>query len=278
MKRRVKNAGGSTKEKTLVFLGGGRITSALVAGLRRARYKLPIVVHDRHPEKLRQLKRRYGVITEPDLQRSVAQAGILILAVRPASALDLLASIVPFRRPFLAVSLAAGIPLAVLRETVGTRVRWARAMPSPVCRSCQGLTGIVFEKSLSPKNRRTICKIFELVGEVVEVPEDEFDAFTVTYSASHGYHALAALAGAAERLGLNRETAIAAAAHALADGIVAWREGDESLKALMEEAATPGGIAATVMSTMDERGHQQHVAAALHAGMERARKNAGKKS
>ena len=35
-----------------MFLGGGRITSALVAGLRRAGHQGVIVVHDRNPEKL----------------------------------------------------------------------------------------------------------------------------------------------------------------------------------------------------------------------------------
>ena len=47
----------------------------------------------------------------------------------------------------------------------------------------------------------------------------------MTYSSSQGYHALAALAEGAETLGLNRKTALTAAAHALADGILAWREG-----------------------------------------------------
>jgi pyrroline-5-carboxylate reductase len=262
--------------KPLVFLGGGRITGALVAGLRLAGYSSPIVVHDRHPEKLRALKRRYGIIAERDLNRAAAQAGVLIIAVRPASVLDLLANIDPPQRPLLAVSLAAGIPLAALRLKLRTHVRWARAMPSPVCRIGRGLTGIAFDKSIISKDRGTIRKIFALVGEVVEIPEPEFDAFTVTYSASNGYHALATLAQAAEFLGLNRKTALTAAAHAFADGIQAWREGDDSLEALIEEAVTPGGIAAAVMSTMDQRGYRKHVTAALRAGMARARKNAPK--
>src|SRR5712692_7565624 len=52
----------------------------------------------------------------------------------------------------------------------------------------------------------------------------------------------AALAGAAQKLGLDQKTALTAAAHALADGIVSWREGDISSNYLLREAATPGGI------------------------------------
>jgi pyrroline-5-carboxylate reductase len=109
---------------------------------------------------------------------------------------------------------------------------------------------------------------------LVEIPERQFDAFTVTYSASHGYHALDALARAAHKLGLEEKMARVAAAHALGDAIVAWRNGKEPLDALLGEAATPGGIAATVMNSMDGAGYQEIIRRALTAGVTRARQNA----
>jgi pyrroline-5-carboxylate reductase len=96
----------------------------------------------------------------------------------------------------------------------------------------------------------------------------------VTFSPSHGYHALTALARSAQKLGLDRDTAFAAASHALADGIVSWRQGTESLEGLLHESATPGGIAAAVMNAMDERGYSKTFEHALKAGLARARKNA----
>ena len=42
----------------VVFLGGGRITSAMLAGLRLAKTKHTLVVHDRNRHKLRDLKKR----------------------------------------------------------------------------------------------------------------------------------------------------------------------------------------------------------------------------
>lgn len=260
--------------KPTVFLGGGRITSALVAGLRLAGYKRPIVVHDWNPGKIRQLQRQYRVIAEPNLQRAVAQAGILVIAVRPASVRDLLAEIESIKRPLIAVSLAAGVPLARLRTALGPHVRWARAMPSPVCRYRCGLTAVTYDRNLPKPARRAVRDLFGEIGTVLEIPESKFDVFTVTYSSSHGYHALATLAEAARKLGLDRKSALTAAAHALADGIVSWRDGDVSLKRLLHEAATPGGIAATVMSAMDARGYRRVVEQGLRAGLVRARRNA----
>ena len=260
--------------KATVFLGGGRITSALVAGLRLARYKGPIIVHDRHPRKLKELQRAYGVTAEPNLQNAVCKAGLLIVAVRPQSSAELLEKIGEINRPLTAVSLAAGVPLSKLRGSLGPQVKWVRAMPSPVCRIGRGLTALTFDRGLSRTARREVRSLFSLVGQVLEIPENKFDAFTVTYSSSHGYHALATLAEAAKNTGLDRKTALIAAAHALADGILAWREGGMSLENLLREAATPGGIAATVMSSMDANGYRKTVDRGLKAGIRRARLNA----
>jgi pyrroline-5-carboxylate reductase len=259
--------------KATVFLGGGRIAGALLAGLRLGKYPGPLLVYDRHPEKLRRLKKLYGVTTERNLQRGIAQARLLVIAVRPASVAGLLGEIGVVDHPLIAVSLAAGVPLSILRRHLGSPVRWARAMPSPVCRSGRGLTALTFTRNFPAAARREVRNLFAPVGPVLEIPESKFDAFTVTYSCSHGYHALATLAAAAEQLGLDRKTALTAGAHALADGIAAWRDGDIPLQALFHEAATPGGIAATVMESMNRAGYTRVVERGLAAGLSRARRN-----
>src|SRR2546425_249808 len=99
---------GSRAEAT-VFLGGGRITSALIAGLRSSGYEQPIVVHDRDAQKLGHLKRQYSVTIEHDLRRAVDQAHLLIIAVRPDGISRLLDAIGSVKRPITAISLAAGV-------------------------------------------------------------------------------------------------------------------------------------------------------------------------
>jgi pyrroline-5-carboxylate reductase len=264
--------------KATVFLGGGRITGALLAGLRQAGYGQPIVVHDRHSEKLQKLKQQYGVAVEPDLHRAVESAHLLIIAVRPDAVRALLREIGTrkIRRRVTAVSLAAGIPLSKLRAGLRSPVQWARAMPSPVCRTGQGLTALTFGRNLSGATRAKVRDLFALVGGVLEIPENQFDAFTVTFSSSHGYHALRTLIDAAEAIGLNRKSARVAAAHALADGIAAWCAGTSPLEDLLQEACTPGGIAAAVIASMNDVGYARIVQQGLRAGIRQARRNAGR--
>ncbi len=261
--------------KAAVFLGGGRITGALVAGLRLAGYEREIVVYDRNPEKMRALRREARVQVARDLKSALLRAEMLIVAVRPASVAGMLDEIaacgVP--APKLCVSLAAGVPLRKLRRRLGPAAHWVRAMPSPVCRVGRGLTALSFERSVTKSERRRVREFFEHVGVVLEIPERQFDAFTTTYSSSHGYHALATLAKAGQRAGLERTTAMMAAAHALSDGIWYWRESGKELAELLHEAATPGGIAAATMSAMDMAGYARVVEKGIRAGIKQARLN-----
>jgi pyrroline-5-carboxylate reductase len=149
-------------------------------------------------------------------------------------------------------------------------------MPSPLCRGGRGLTAVTFSRSLPAAGRKRVNNLFATFGQVVEIPESKFDALTVTFSPSHGYHALATLTQTAQAAGLDRKTALLGSAHALADGIVAWRDGELSLEALLEEAATPGGIAAATMAAMDASGYKRAVLRGVAAGLQRARKNASK--
>src|SRR6267154_860526 len=66
-----RHGGLSMRTSAIVFLGGGRITSAMTAGLRLAGYREKIVVYERHPEKLRTLRRESRVETASDLKSAM---------------------------------------------------------------------------------------------------------------------------------------------------------------------------------------------------------------
>jgi pyrroline-5-carboxylate reductase len=263
-----------TRARAIAFLGGGRITSALVAGLRLAGDRREIVVYDRNLEKLRRLRRDSSVQIARDVKSALGRAWMVIVAVRPESVAEILSEVMKCGPvPKMCVSLAAGVPLKKLRAGL-PGVRCVRAMPSPVCRIARGLTALCFDRGVTNNDRDAVRELFARVGQTVEVPERKLDAFTAAYSSSHGYHALASLASAAQKAGLDRKTALIAAAHALADGILYWRESGIDLAELLHEAATPGGIAAATMLAMDRAGYRRAVEKGLAAGITRARKNA----
>ncbi len=257
------------------FLGGGHITGALAAGVRLAGDDRRIVIYDRHPEKARALRRESRVEIARDLKSAVERAEILIVAVRPGSVQEMLdeVSACGAQVPRLCVSLAAGIPIRNLRAWL-PRVKWVRAMPSPVCRIGRGLTPVCFDRGVAKSDKARVRALFDQVGPVLDLPESQFDAMTAASSPTHGYHALAHLARAAQGAGLSSKPALIAAAHALADGIDYWRQSGASVDELLVEAATPGGIAAATMAAMDKSGYERAVASGIQAGVAQARRNA----
>src|ERR1700687_4106460 len=94
----------------------------MLEGLRLAKTRHCLIVHDRNPSKLRDLKKRYAVAVEPDLNSAVKQAEVLIVAVRPSSVRVVLRAIGNpignMDRPLLAVSLAAGVTLRLMGTLV----------------------------------------------------------------------------------------------------------------------------------------------------------------
>jgi len=262
--------------ETVVFLGGGRITGALAAGLRLAGDRREIIVYDRHPEKARALRRESKVKIARDLRSAIEHADMLVIAVRPASVKEMLAEVVACgaKAPRLCISLAAGVPLRNLRAWLGPPARWVRAMPSPVCRIGRGLTPVSFDRIVGPAERARVRRFFEQVGPVLELPERQLDAITAAHSPTHGYHAVATLAKAVHAAGLDRKTALIAAAHALGDGIAYWQGSGFTLEELLHEAATPGGIAAATMMAMDRAGYGRAVQRGINAGIAQAKKNA----
>jgi pyrroline-5-carboxylate reductase len=262
--------------KSTVFLGGGRITGALIAGLRLAGDHREIVVYDRHPEKLEALRRESRIKVGRDLKSAIEQAGMMIVAVRPMSVKEMLREVgaCGAKLPKLCVSLAAGVPIKNLRAWLPGAIHWVRAMPSPVCRIGRGLTPLSFDRAVTKNEWRSVRDLFERVGPVIELREAQFDAMTAASSPTHGYHALAHLAKAAQDAGLDHKAAFIAAAHALADGIVYWRESGDTVEELLHEAATPGGIAAATMAAMDKAGYGRAVDRGIRAGVKQCAKNA----
>ena len=256
---------------TIVFLGGGRFTAALLAGLTAANFRAKFVVHDRHPQKLRKLQKKFGVAVELDLSSAVKRADLLILAVRPQSVRDLIRAMPAQERTLPVLSLAAGIALESLRAWSPPRLQWARAMPSPACRTRHGLTALAFTVEYPRSARHLIESLFAGVGDVLILAESQFDTFTVLYSVSHGQHTLQAMTQAGVKLGLRRSVSERAAAHALCESIRSLRASDASLDDLLREAATPGGTSAAVLASLKDSGYTEMLERALRAGVRRAK-------
>ena len=105
----------SLKNKTIAFLGGGNMGEALIRGLLTAKTVTPsqIVVTDVRPERLDSVAKTFGIRTTGDNMKAVADADIVVLAVKPQQMSTVLAPLKSATSDLtLFISIAAGVPTA----------------------------------------------------------------------------------------------------------------------------------------------------------------------
>ena len=119
--------------KHIVFIGGGNMGEALVAGLLASKQWKPseITVTDKRPEALAALKKKYKIGVSDDNKTAIAKATLVLLAVKPQQMPAVLEDIGPaLHARQLVVSIAAGIPCALIEKFLKSGVAVIRVMPN----------------------------------------------------------------------------------------------------------------------------------------------------
>ncbi len=170
---------------SLAFLGAGSMGGAILQGVVASGIAVDggITATNRTAAKSESLTDLEGVTAialedQPDGNtEAAASARIILVGVKPAMVADLLREIAPvLREDAIVVSLAAGISLASFAEVLGSDVSVIRSMPNTPATVGKAVTGIAANSAASEDEVAVVRRLFELVGSVVEVPEDKIDA------------------------------------------------------------------------------------------------------
>jgi pyrroline-5-carboxylate reductase len=121
-------------------------------------------------------------------RHAVDGAGIVIIAVKPAMVPDLLDDIAGTLAPgTLVVSVAAGVSVATFESRLPPSVPVVRSMPNTPAIVGRAVTGISAGTRSTAADVDMVRRLFETVGEVVEVPEDQLDALSTISGSGPAY-------------------------------------------------------------------------------------------
>jgi pyrroline-5-carboxylate reductase len=261
----------------LAFLGGGNMGRALISGLlRRGTRPERICVSDPLAQARDTLVRDLGITATADNAAAVADADLIVLAVKPQNAADVLTPLRPLlqqRHPLL-LSIAAGVRIAALTRWCGPAVPVARAMPNRPALVGAGITGLYAPDGLDVQARAAAEQVMSAVGEVVWVgDEDAIDTVTALSGSGPAYFFLVAeiLAQAATDLGLPPDTARRLAVATLHGAGAQAHLSDGDLERLRLEVTSRGGTTEAALRTLKERDLAGTLTAALRAAAARAR-------
>jgi pyrroline-5-carboxylate reductase len=256
------------------LLGCGHIAHALVRGWVRP----AVVPHERpafflsdidaaRAAELAGLAAGRAVATTAEL---AAAADLVIFAIRPQDAAGALAELRPALGAKPLVSLAAGLNVSALLAQLEPGACVGRVMPNVNVTVGEGAL-LLDEGTLGPA-AAPVRDLFALVGQVVPVAEELFDAATAVAGCGPGFVTLfmesLEAAGAAAGLPAPAARSLTAAAF-VGTSLLVRQEGDPA--ALRSAICSPGGMTAAGVAVLEERGLRAAIDAAVRASVARAR-------
>ena len=178
----------------IAIIGTGSMGGAILSGLRRpveGSDPVPVRVTTRSEASAAAL-RAEGVdarAIEHDSSANawaVEGAGVVVLGVKPAQIVDVLAELAPsLDADALVISVAAGITTATMEAAAPNPV--VRAMPNTPSLVGRGVTGVSAGSRATAAHLTLADDLFRLVGTVVELPESQIDALSTISGSGPAY-------------------------------------------------------------------------------------------
>jgi pyrroline-5-carboxylate reductase len=260
------------------FIGGGAMAEALAGGLLGAGVPAErIRVADPDPARQKALEQRHGLAVGADNAWAVADADVVVIAVKPNVASAALTALreggADLARP-LWISIAAGVSLATLRAALGDDARIVRAMPNTPALVHAGATAIHANAAASAEDRATARAVFSAVGSCWEAPaEGLLDAVTGLSGSGPAYVFvfLEALGDAGVRMGLPREAAYELAFQTVLGAAKLAIESGRHPAALKDQVTSPGGTTIAGLERLEAGGFRAAVHDAVEAATRRSR-------
>jgi pyrroline-5-carboxylate reductase len=216
---------------------------AILKGLLAAQLMKPqqVTVTDVIEARLAYLRETYGVRALADNAMAVAQADLIILAVKPQDIMPTIEGIAPtVHDDQVLISIAAGVPTAKIESAFGKAVRVVRVMPNTPALVLAGAAGLCAGSHATPADLDVARILFDALGRTVVVSEYLMDAVTGLSGSGPAYIfvLIEALADGGVKMGLTREAALTLAAQTVYG----------SAKLLLETGLHPGELKDRVTS------------------------------
>ena len=245
------------KLTSLGCIGGGQMAEALIRGIVAAQLLAPEHIHvvEPNPDRLASLRQQYRVQAAPDPKDLCARCQVLLVAVKPQVARQVLSAYAPhLSGDHLLISIMSGISLTHLSNYAGPQARLIRAMPNTPALVLAGATAFSPAPSATQDDYDLARAIFDAVGASLQLPEYLLDAVTGLSGSGPGYifTFLEALIDGGVLAGLPRQDAEQLALHTLYGSAKLALESGEHAAVLKGKVTSPGGTTIAGIQALEQ--------------------------
>ena len=263
-------------EYTFGFIGAGNMGGALA----KAVTALPgqaVALTSRSQETARNLAAQLGCAVCENNRALAEKSQVIVLGVKPHQMGQVLAEIEPVLRektkPYLLVSMAAGLTLQSLAEKLGWEAPMVRIMPNTPVAVGQGLILYTANSQVQPNQLAWMTEGFQAAGRLEQIAEAQMDAASAVAGCgpAFGYLFLEALADGAVACGLPRQQALDFAAQMLLGAAEMVKQTGVHPGALKDAVCSPGGSTIAGVRALEKAGLRSAAMEAVIASFEKTK-------
>lgn len=267
--------------QNISFLGAGSIAEAIIGGLLHANVVKgeQITVSNRSNEtRLQELHNKYGVKGTHNKKELLTNTNILFLAMKPK---DVAEALTPFKEDIhnnlLIISLLAGVSTHSIRNLLQKDVPIIRAMPNTSAAILKSATAISPSKHATKEHIQTAIALFETIGLVSVVEEEDMHAVTALSGSgpAYIYYVVEAMEEAAKEIGLKEDVAKSLILQTMIGAAEMLKASEKHPSILRKEITSPGGTTEAGIEILQEHKFQQALISCITQAAQRSH-NLGK--
>ena len=242
----------------IAIIGGGNIGCSIADGLLHANLTTPenIIITRRKVERLEN-KRKLGIEVHSDNRKAVADASLLIIAVKPNKMAEILTEIKDLLNPdkHIVISVVTFVTIRDIKIIVGNAIPVFRVMPNTAIALAESMSFIVPDTQFTDK-QGVIIELFERLGRVLLIEEELMKAATVLGACGIAY-ALRFIRAASQggiEIGFDAATAMEVAAQTVKGAASLLIERHLHPESEIDKVTTPQGITIAGLNEMEHQG------------------------
>jgi pyrroline-5-carboxylate reductase len=273
--------------KKIGIIGGGNMGEAFAGAMIQTGIFQPsfITISDIMPERLKILKKTYGINITQDNFMAFDLCDVLILAVKPQQMDDLLTAIsrhpnFSVRKRKLIISIAAGITIGkietLLYKSLDDNSRKMlpviRVMPNTPALVLQGMSGMSSNQHAQQEEIDMTRKILEAMGHVIEFDEQHIDAVTALSGSGPAYvfYIIESMIAAGIELNFNYEDAKMLTLNTIKGSVALMEARSDTAEELRKKVTSPGGTTEAAFKILEKNQVKQTFIQAIIAAANRA--------
>lgn len=250
--------GGYVDKKTIAVIGAGNIGTSIANGLVESGFKTPgeIILTRRKEHLLDDFKGRGFMVTKNNTD-AVNKSDVVIVAVEPLQMVKVLKELSPALVPgrHVLISVVTGISVSQILAQLGKPVAVIRAMPNTAIAVRESMTTLASDAS-DPAALRNAREIFETVGKVMVIDEEQMNAATVLGACGIAYflRAIRAASQGGIEIGFHSHDALAIAAQTAKGAAILLQKSGRHPEEEIDKVTTPRGVTIAGLNQMEHEG------------------------